>query len=79
MAARLRPRYARELEQRLCRRCATAAAADAPQLPPPAAALDAAATKRPPRTAIDAEIVRHARTLRVDPLSFNGESMLRGA
>lgn len=65
MAARLRPRCLRELAQRLSRSCATAAA-DAP--PPPLAA----AAKRPPRTPIDAEIVSHARKLRVDPHLFSG-------
>ena len=75
MAARFRPRCARELEQRVCRRCATAAAPEAPPLPPPA--LDAQAAKRPPRTEIDAEIVCHARTLRVDPHSFSGTCAAR--
>lgn len=67
MAARLRPRCLRELAQRLSRSCATAAA-DAP----PLAAAAQEATKRPPRTAIDAEIVSHARQLRVDPHLFSG-------
>ena len=76
MAARLRPRCLRELAQRLSRSCATAAA-DAP--PPPLAAAAQEATKRPPRTPIDAEIVSHARQLRVDPHLFSGASSLHAA